>query len=191
MAASNSGKVQCMKCHKTKNRNFSCEGCSKIYCHECLSIHLQDLSKQLNEIEIERDQFRQTLNDQVKNPEKHALLEKITRWEKESKQKIEATAQECRQRLLQETNKHFGHLESELSRLTKEIKELRAENDFHEKHLEHFQKELTQLKEALDKPANISVKEESGIFIKKISVVAVTPRKCYYLYRIHDERVNL
>ena len=180
MAASNSEIEQCVRCGKAKNRSFPCKGCSKMFCNKCFPSHLHELSGDLDEIVMQCDQFRQTLNEQMKDPNKHALIDKINKWERESMEKIKAVARESRQLLQQEIKKHFGSVEKELSELTNKIKGIRAEDDFNETHLKELREKLKQLECAIDKPANVSVKQDDGAFIKKISVVVVTPSKCHY-----------
>jgi hypothetical protein len=65
------GKGRCITCGKEK-RAVKCEGCSQLFCFDHLPDHRQELSIQLDHIEVQRDIFRQTLNEQTNNPNKHS-----------------------------------------------------------------------------------------------------------------------
>jgi hypothetical protein len=60
------------------------------------------------------------------------LIKQIDKWKKDSIQKIQQTAEECRQILLQHTNEHFNQIEINLAKLTDHLRETRQENDFNE-----------------------------------------------------------
>ena len=60
----------------------------QIFCFNHLTDHRQELSQQLDEIEINRDIFRQTLNEQINNPKKHSLIKQIDQWEEDSIEKF-------------------------------------------------------------------------------------------------------
>ena len=81
-----SAKTQCSTCEK--KTTFHCTGCSKNLCLNCLTKHVETLSTQLDEIEYGHDQFRQKLNDQKDDPNKHSLIQQINKWEKDSINKI-------------------------------------------------------------------------------------------------------
>jgi chromosome segregation ATPase len=169
------GKRQCIICGKEKCA-VKCEGCSKTFCFNHITDHRQELSGQLNEIEMNRDIFRQTLNELTNNPEKHSLTKQIDQWEEDSIKQIQQTAKECRKTLVQYTSEHIHRIEMKLAELTSQLRETRQENDFNEIDLSQFQARLTQLSEEFDKPTNVSIQQDSTSFINTISVVT-SPRK--------------
>jgi hypothetical protein len=57
---------------------------------------------------------------------------------------------------------------------------LRKENDFNEIDLRQIQEKLTQLTKERDKPANISIQQDTAPFIHRISVI-ISSRKFVYL----------
>jgi hypothetical protein len=174
--ATATGKARCITCDKEKSA-VRCEGCLQIFCRIHLTDHCQELSQQLDEIEINRDLFRQTLNEQTNDRQKHFLIKQIDKWEKDSIRKIQQTAEECRQILLQHTTKHFNQIEINLTKLTDQLKQTRQENDFNEIDLKNLKQKLTQLEKELDKPSNISIQQDSTSLINKISVI-VSSGKC-------------
>jgi hypothetical protein len=81
--ATTTGKTQCVTCGKDKVA-YKCEGCSQNFCLNHLGEHHQLLIKQLDDLENERNLFRQTLSEQSNHPQKHSLIRQIDRWEKDS-----------------------------------------------------------------------------------------------------------
>jgi len=161
----------CLLCGKEK-ATYKCEGCMNSYCKNHLQDHQKELELQLDEIENERNILRQTfLEQQQQQPNQRLLIEQIDDWKRKSIKKIEQTAEEIREFILAETNKHFRKVEVNLERLTDEIKEIRQENDFNELNLNDFKAKLEELQRQLNSPTNISLKEEnSSSFINKIYV---------------------
>ena len=121
--ATETAKSQCITCGKNK-RAVKCEGCSQIFCFNHIADHQQELSRQLDEIEINRDIFRQTLNEQKNNPERHPLIKQIDQWEEDSIRKIQQTAKKCRHLLFQHTTEHINRLEISLAELTSRLREI-------------------------------------------------------------------
>ena len=178
--ATTTGRGRCNKCGKEKNALVRCEGCSKLFCIEDLPHHRQELSEQLSVIETNRDSFRQTLNEQTSNPNRHSFIKQIDQWESDSIRKIRQTAEECRQLARQHTARHFQQIEVDLRQLTNELKNVRQENDFDENNLRQMEQNLAKLAAQLDKPSNISIQQTSTSYISPISVV-VSSRKYRYL----------
>jgi hypothetical protein len=179
------GKTRCATCGKEKS-TVRCEGCQQLFCFNHLTDHRQQLSVQLDQIEGDRDLLRQTLTEQTNNPQKHLLIKQIYQWEKDSINKIQQTAKECRQILLQHTTEYINQIEINLTKLTDQLRETRQENDFNEIDLNEFKQKLTQLTTELDKPSNISIQHDSTTLIKNISVIVSSfNSKCV------DRRISL
>jgi chromosome segregation ATPase len=163
-------KVHCVKCEKARS-TLKCAGCLQDFCYNHLPDHRQELSEQLHQIEMNRDLLRQTLNEQTNNPEQHLLIKQIDQWEKDSIKIIEETAQECRQFLFEHTTKSINQTETNLANLTDEMRKIRKENDFNEIDLNQLKNKLTELAEEVNKPANVSVQQETTALINKIRIV--------------------
>ena len=132
--ATPSGRIRCGTCGKEKVA-YHCKGCSQEFCFYHLADHRKELDKQLDEIEVTRDLFRQTLSEQTAQPEKHALIQEINQWERNAIDKIRQTAEEARQQLFNHTTQHIAGIEVELIKLTSQLRESRQEDDFFEKDL--------------------------------------------------------
>lgn len=168
MAAINT-KKECFSCKKV-TRTFNCDGCLQNFCSDCLTKHLQELKKSLHTIESEYDQFRQKLNDQKKDPKKRPLIQQVDQWEEESINKIKQAAQQCRQKLINYTNKFINNSENKLNDTTKQMKQFSQENQFNETDLDELKEKLKVLREELDKPPHVLIQQQSSIFINKIGV---------------------
>jgi chromosome segregation ATPase len=167
--ATTSAKRQCFTCQK-ETRTFICEGCSQSFCRTDLTKHLQILNEKFDQIEYNHDQFREKLLSQKDDPNKRPLIQQINHWKEESIKKIEQTAEQCRESLINYTNEYIIHLENQLNKLAKEIQKIRQENEFNEIDLNHLKEKLTKLEEKLDQPTNVSIQQQSTPFINKISV---------------------
>jgi uncharacterized phage infection (PIP) family protein YhgE len=173
--ATTTSKTHCVTCG-TRKIAYKCEGCSQYFCIIHLPDHHQAFSKELDEIKDKSNLFRETLIEQRKNPHKHSLIQQINQWEEDSIHKIQQTAEEARQVLLEHTGENINEIEIKLTRLTDELKQTREENDFNEINLNEFKQKLEQLEEQLNKPSNISIRQDFSLFIMKISVLT-TPSK--------------
>ena len=168
--ATTTGKARCITCGKER-RAVKCEGCRQMYCPNHLNDHYKVLSQQLDEIEVHRDVFRQKLTQHTTNPQKHPLIKQIDQWERDSISKIQQTAQESRQILLQHTTAHTHQTETDLTKLTDKIRKTRRDNDFNEIDLNDFRQKLAQFEKELDQPSNIYLQQHSETLVNKISVV--------------------
>ena len=163
------GKNRCILCGKDK-ATLRCGGCLQEYCFNHSLDHRQKLNKQLDDIEINRHQFRQILLQQTIDPEKQVLIQQINEWEYESIIKIRQTAEEARQTLLKYTSNHVKQIEIDLNKLNDHIKQSREDNDFYETDLKYWNDELKRLIKELDKPSNVNLRQDTTPFIYKISV---------------------
>ncbi len=175
MAAS-AERNRCAICHKEK-ATLRCGGCSKDFCFNHVPEHRQELCKQLDEVEVTRDLFRQALTEQTSQPQQYPLMEQIDKWERESIEKIQQTANEARQQLAHHTTGHITVIESQLNKLTNELRKSREEDDFFETDLTRWKQEIARLGEVLHKPPNINVRQNSTSLVNKI-VVDVETGKC-------------
>ncbi len=166
-------KARCVTCGKER-AVMKCGGCSQDFCFNHMTDHRQELSKQMDEIEIARDLFRQTLTEQIPKPEKHGLMQQIDAWERDSITKIRQTADEARQLLLKHTARCFNEIEIKLTALTNQLRESRHENDFFETDLHHWKEELKRLETQLTKPSTIHLQHHTTPLINNISVLLRT-----------------
>ena len=161
----------CFICEKEKV-TYKCDGCSKRFCKQHLKDHENELELELDQIENERNIFRQILSEQIEQPNKHHLIQQINQWEQRSIDKIQQTAEQNRQLIFKLMNKYFEKIEIDLNLLTDEIKEIQRESDFNEFNLIDLRNKLERLQQKSNNPENISLKEDnlSSSFINSIYV---------------------
>ena len=160
----------CFICEKERV-TYKCDGCSKRFCKQHLKDHENELELELDQIQTERNMFRQILSEQIEQPNKHHLIQQINQWEQRSIDKIQQTAEQNRQLIFKQMNEHFQNIEIDLNRLTDQIKETRQESDFNELNLIDLRNKLERLQKKLNNPSNISLKENnSSSFINRIYV---------------------
>jgi hypothetical protein len=162
-------KTRCVICGKEK-ATFRCAGCLQEFCHKHLGDHRQELNKELDEIEVNHDIFRQSLIQYIEQFNNDSLMKQINKWEQNSIEIIQKTAEEARQAILRNTNENIRQTEIKLNELTNQLRQSRDEDDFNETNLRQYQEELERLTKAFTKPSNISIREDSTSVIKKISV---------------------
>ena len=169
-------RMHCVKCGEART-TFKCDGCSQRFSFQHLAEHRQELITELDHIENDRNLFRQTLTDQINNPNKSSLIKKIDEWEKNAKEKIQQTANECRQLVVDHISGNTHQIEVDLTKLTDQLKQVRQEEDLNEIDLQRLREKLAELAEKLNKPANITIKHGSTALINQISVVVDLPGK--------------
>ncbi|CAF1327613.1 unnamed protein product [Rotaria sordida] len=169
MATTTTNRNLCETCRKVKGVS-KCEGCSKTFCYNHFVDHRQQLNKQLDEVEVTRDLFRQTLSEQTSESQNHILLQQINDWERNSIDKIRQTADEARKLLLKYTAKHITGIEIELNKLTDQLRQNRQDNDFIETDLFRWINQLIQLTDELNKLSKMTIRQSSRSLINKIYV---------------------
>jgi len=74
--------IQCSICNKEIATYICrCKGCSKDFCLEHFSEHHQTLQTQFQHIQNDFNEFKQTILEQINQPEKRSAIEKINQWE--------------------------------------------------------------------------------------------------------------
>ena len=167
--AATSERTICFSCNKEK-LTYLCGGCSQRYCVQDLVKHRTDLSRELDQIQNDHDQFRQNLNDHKSNPSAHPLIEQINRWEINAIEKIRRTAEECRKKYFDHSNGFLLEIETKLTNLAQQIQQMHREDEFNEIDLNHLKQRLNNLQNELRRPANVLIKEHSTSFINNISL---------------------
>jgi tRNA A37 N6-isopentenylltransferase MiaA len=81
----------------------------------------QGLGRQMDELSLDHDQFRQNLTEQMKANRNHSLLKQIDKWEQKAVDQIHQTADEIRQQLLTIISKHQKNLSATLTSITHEL----------------------------------------------------------------------
>ena len=86
----------------------------------------------LDDLENERNVFRQNLSEYTANIERHLFIEQIEQWGQKSIEKSKQAVEEAKQLLMRYTDEHMIKLEAKLTKLTEELKRTRQKEDFNE-----------------------------------------------------------
>jgi len=162
-----------MKCYTCEEEitTYMCKGCSKYFCVDDLMKHREELKLQFHQIEDQRNQFAQALDDQKNNRNNHPLIQQITQWERISIEKIRQTAEEQRNLVQQ----YSQTIEVKLRSFTEEMQTIVKKKDFNEIILKKLQIELEDLKNQLNQTNYIQIKQDSSsTFINKL-FINITP----------------
>ena len=161
-----------MKCYACREEITTyvctCTGCSEYFCVDDLMKHREELKLQFHQIEDQRNQFAQTLDDEKNN---HPLIQQITQWERISIEKIRQTAEEQRNLIQQ----YAQTIQVKLRSVTEEMEKTVKKKDFNEIILKKLQIELEDLKNQLYQTDYIQIKQDSSsTFINKL-LINITP----------------
>ena len=97
---------------------------------------------------------------------KSVWIKLINQWKTDSIEKIKQMVEEYRQNLTNYTNKYMNELQNELNEID----------------LSRCKRELNKLEEELSKLSDISIKQESTVFINKIHVIIPHDTSNNYIY---------
>ncbi|CAF0779299.1 unnamed protein product [Rotaria sordida] len=92
MTSSTTQKTLCVTCGKISGC-FTCRECQKDFCKLHVAEHQQELSKQLDDLTLDHDQFRHSLTEHTQQQSQHhSYIKQIDEWEQESINKIHYVA---------------------------------------------------------------------------------------------------
>ncbi|CAF4267198.1 unnamed protein product, partial [Adineta steineri] len=148
---------------------------SKEFCLTHLTEHQQNLNEELNYIINDYDQFKQRINEQKQNPQNDLLIKKINKWERNSIEKIQQRAQDCRNIVTEYSPTFINEIEMKFKDLKKQIKQIQKENEFNEINLNYLTNQLIEITEELYNPSKISIQQNSQPFTNDISVINEIP----------------
>ncbi|CAF1532860.1 unnamed protein product, partial [Didymodactylos carnosus] len=170
-------KVQCTKCAKN-SAITACEGCSSKLCRRCFNDHRQDLSKELDNIVYEHDMLKEQLETPNEN-NSHRLLKQIDQWKKDSIDKVNQLADQCRTDVVKLLDKDKDERIDRFRKMTSRVRKGQDDEDYDERDLSKWMTALKELKDELIKPSNFCVEEdkEQPSWIQKIRVRENVPEQ--------------
>ncbi|CAF1419660.1 unnamed protein product [Adineta steineri] len=163
-------KTQCFNCKKEKI-TYPCDGCSQRFCFMDLSEHKQILNDELNHITNEYIVFKERINEQKQDSQKHSLIEQINQWEIESIEIIQQKAKQCREIVIESTKTCINDIEKKYNDLSEQIKQIHEENEFNEMNLNYLKSQLIEMTEEFNNPVKISIEQDPQSFINEISII--------------------
>ena len=163
------GRTHCVVCGKEKATS-KCAGCLSDFCYSHLGQHRQDLAKELDEIEVHRDLFQQTLLDSKNDQQSHSLMKEIDQWEYDSIEKIRQKAKQTKEILLQRIAEHDIEIDQKLCVLTNQLRECRVNDDITEIDLACWRSKLEELNENLNQLPTASIQHTTMPLVNEIEV---------------------
>lgn len=147
----------CTNCEKDK-MVYLCQRCSEIFPHDHFLQYQKNLIEQMDKIEHQHQTLRNESN------------EEINHWERESIEKIQQKAEQCRQNLINYSNDYLLQIEKKFDHLVERIQAMYDEIDLKESDLRHLGEMSEKLQEELRQPINLSIKQQSTTFINNIFI---------------------
>ena len=151
--ATSQSKKHCSKCEKGAG-SFSCDGCGQSFCLKHVAEHRQELTRQMDIIEQEHDILHEDLLNQAKEQDQHPIFRRIDRWEKESIEKIQQTAEKSRSTLKQILNSVGDYGQKSLNKVLVKLRRARESDDFFENDLDRWMQHINRLREEVESMAN-------------------------------------
>lgn len=105
-----------------------------------------------------------------KDPNKQTLIIEINQWEKNSIEKIQETAQQCRDQWMKYFNGFLLGFEKKFDRLSQQTKEVRIENQSYQSDVNELKSKLEELGEELRRLKDVSIEHQSTALISRIYV---------------------
>jgi hypothetical protein len=168
MASSTSQKAPCATCGKVIGL-FTCRGCQKDFCTPHVVEHRQELGKQMDELTLDHDRFRQNLIEQTTESRLHPLMKQIDEWEQQSIDSIHRAADDARKQLRNTISEHTTKVTQALTTIADELCKAREDDGFFETDLKQWTDKLDQLRKDLAHPPNIKIRQENNGVIPFIS----------------------
>ncbi|CAF1532574.1 unnamed protein product, partial [Didymodactylos carnosus] len=161
--------VQCTKCAKSAGI-ATCNGCLAKLCRRCFNDHRQDLLKEFDNVVYAHDILKQKLETPNKN-DSHRLLKQIDEWKKDSVDKINQLAEQCRTDVIILLDKNKDELIDRFRKISNRVHKGRDDEDYVERDLSKWMADLKELTDELIKPSNFRIEEDKqSPWIQKIRV---------------------
>jgi polyhydroxyalkanoate synthesis regulator phasin len=176
MKSSTSQKTPCAICGKVLGL-FTCRGCQKDFCTRHVAEHRLSLNKQMDELTLVHDRFRQSLSKQTAEPHQHSMMKQIDEWEQQSINKIHLAAKNTRQQLQKLIGQHTTKLTEVLVKIAHDLRKARENGDFFETDVKEWTEKLNKLKKEFAELTNSIIRQEddkNNAFISPITILVPT-----------------
>jgi hypothetical protein len=173
MKSSPSQKTLCITCGKGTGL-FTCRGCEKDFCTRHVAEHRQMLNKQMDELTLVHERFRQSLVKQTSEPNQHSLMKQIDEWEQQSINKIHLVAKNIRQQLQKIIGQHTTKLNEILAKIAHDLRKAREDGDFFETDVKEWTEKLNKLKKESTELPDVSLEYEDDTINPFISMISIS-----------------
>lgn len=117
-----------------------------------------------------RDRLKKDLQDLRVDSNQHTLIKEINQWEKNSIEKIQQTAQQCRDQWRTYCNGFLLSLENKFIQLDQQTNVVRQRNQFDQMGINQLKLKLEKLEGDLQQLTNVSIEQQSTALISRIYV---------------------
>ena len=117
-----------------------------------------------------RDRLKKDLQDLRVDSNQHTLIKEINQWEKNSIEKIQQTAQQCRDQGRTYCNGFLLSLENKFIQLDQQTNVVRQRNQFDQMGINQLKLKLEKLEGDLQQLTNVSIEQQSTALISRIYV---------------------
>lgn len=134
-----------------------CFGCQQSFCTRHFIKHRSSLAGEMDELHGKYDSFQQDL---ARHHFEQPFLSSIYGWERKSIQKIQEIAEKAREDLQQWADKTKTEVNNSLNEITAQLRASEETDNFTELDLHKWTKRLEDLRNLLEKPANLSLVQD-------------------------------
>jgi hypothetical protein len=189
MATSTSQKAPCAICGKVAGL-FTCRGCQKDFCTRHVVEHRQELGREMDELTMVHDQFRQSLTEQTTKSYQISCMKQIDEWEQQSINKIHREAADARKQLQDTIDERTTKLTEVLAKIARELQKAREDDDFFETDLTEWTEKLNKLKKDLAQPPNIDIGQNDTVIASIPKMVVLASKKEIFERLIGNIRIE-
>jgi chromosome segregation ATPase len=155
----------CSRCEKGRGTSF-CVGCQAYFCKKCHQQHRDDMANQLEGFIENRNelQYQITKATEEKNFDSPLLVE-IEDWQSKTIEKVKKVAEQAKEQVIKLLNSKKTEIKFEFEKFSKELIQLKDNDDLLENDLEHLKQtvgELNQKLKELSKQPEIELCKEQG-----------------------------
>jgi hypothetical protein len=189
-SATTKPKTPCAICGKIIGL-FTCRGCQKDFCTRHVTEHRQMLNKQMDDLTVIYDRFRQNLSKHTPETHQHSRMKQIDEWEEESIKKIHEVAKNARQQLQKIINQNTTKLTEVVAKITHDLRIAREDGDFFETDLKEWTEKLKKFKKELSELPNIQIRHDDDNVNSLISKITVSiPTKEFFKYSLGNIEIE-
>ena len=177
MASSTSNsRSLCVTCNK-KEAFSTCHQCRNDFCEDHINAHQQTPIKQIDDYLNEHNQLQQLIEQYLKQPDQHPLIEQINKWERQSIQKIQQAANEARTQILNVLSDHILCIQKSFEDLTMQLEQAKVDDKVLEIFLQESRETFDKLRNDILLPDTIKIRKDDDeiAFISKPMIIIVEP----------------
>jgi chromosome segregation ATPase len=149
---------------------FKCIKCDKVFCFSHLQAHREETLLQMQDVQNNLNLTRERVKHLEEKLEDHSCMQTIDHWERDSIVKIQQAAVKARRTVKERLTEHLRSMKVELEDLFTNVRQLTEKNKFDETHVNHWNRQLNQLKETINQPCNITISKSSKPLINLLDV---------------------